>query len=45
MADIEQQAALNPYYNGPIWEAFGQGRAAYFVMPRRTLQSMPLAWL
>lgn len=44
MADIEQQAVLNPYYDGPIWKAFGLGRAAYLVVPRRTLQSMPLDW-
>lgn len=44
MADIEQQAVLNPYYHGPIWKAFGLGRAAYLVVPRRTLHSMPLDW-
>ena len=44
MADIEQQAAPNPYSDGPIWNAFGLGRAAYLVVPRRTLQSMPLDW-
>jgi len=44
MADIEQQAASNPYSDGPIWNAFGLGRAAYLVVPRRTLQSMPLDW-
>ena len=35
---------VNPYYHGPIWNAFGLGRAAYLVVPRRTLQSMPLDW-
>ena len=44
MAEIEQQAAPNPYSDGPIWNAFGLGRAAYLVVPRRTLQSMPLDW-
>lgn len=44
MADIEQQAVFNPYCDGPIWKAFGLGRAAYLVVPRRTLQSMPLDW-
>lgn len=44
MADIEHQVVLNPYYDGPIWKAFGLGRAAYLVVPRRTLQSMPLDW-
>lgn len=44
MADIEQQAALNPYSDSPIWNAFGLGRAAYLVVPRRTLQSMLLDW-
>jgi hypothetical protein len=43
MADIEKQAARNPYSDGPIWNAFGLGRAAYLVVPR-TLQSMPLNW-
>lgn len=44
MADIEQQATPSPYSDGPIWNAFGIGRAAYLVVPRRTLQSMPLDW-
>lgn len=44
MADIEQQATPNPYSDGPIWNAFGLGRVAYLVVPRRTLQSMPLDW-
>lgn len=44
MADIEQQVATNPYSDGPIWNAFGLSRAAYLVVPRRTLQSMPLDW-
>jgi hypothetical protein len=44
MADIKQQTDLNPYNDGPIWMAFGLGRAGYLVVPRRTLQSMPLAW-
>lgn len=35
---------MNAYSAGPIWESFGLGRAAYFVVPRRTLQSMPLDW-
>lgn len=44
MVDIEQQVAPNPYSDGPIWNAFGLSRAAYLVVPRRTLQSMPLDW-
>ncbi|WP_262071935.1 hypothetical protein [Stenotrophomonas sp. Marseille-Q5258] len=44
MADAAQQLALNPYCDGPIWQAFGLGRAGYLVVPRRTLQSMPLEW-
>ena len=44
MADIEQQVARNAYSDGPIWNAFGLGHAAYLVVPRRTLQSMPLEW-
>lgn len=44
MADIGQQVAPNPYSHGPIWNAFGLSYAAYLVAPRRTLQSMPLAW-
>jgi hypothetical protein len=32
------------YYNGPIWNAFGLTYAAYLVVPRRTLQSMPQEW-
>ena len=33
-----------PYSNGPIWSAFGLSYAAYLVVPRRTLQSMPVEW-
>ncbi|WP_053092115.1 hypothetical protein [Stenotrophomonas maltophilia] len=33
-----------PYYHGPVWDAFGLTRASYLVVPRRTLQSMPLEW-
>lgn len=32
------------YSDGPAWHAFGLSRAAYHVIPRRTLQSMPLEW-
>ena len=32
------------YATGPAHQAFGQSRAAYFVVPRRTLQSMPAEW-
>ncbi|WP_165787276.1 hypothetical protein [Stenotrophomonas sp. LMG 10879] len=32
------------YSDGPVWNAFGLTRAAYLVVPRRTLQSMPLEW-
>lgn len=32
------------YAHGPVWDAFGLTRAAYLVVPRRTLQSMPLDW-
>lgn len=35
---------LPPYYLGPVWKAFGLTRSAYLVVPRRTLQSMPLDW-
>lgn len=41
MADAPE---LSPYYHGPVWDAFGLSRAAYLVVPRRTLQSMPLEW-
>lgn len=34
----------NPYYDGPVWEAFGLTYAAYAVFPRRCLQSMPHEW-
>lgn len=33
-----------PYSDGPIWNAFGLTYAAYLVVPRRTLQSMPKEW-
>ncbi|HFF5960638.1 TPA: hypothetical protein ACGCF7_000470 [Stenotrophomonas maltophilia] len=42
MAD--DTAILCPYSHGPVWDAFGLSRAAYLVVPRRTLQSMPLDW-
>ncbi|HDS1303554.1 TPA: hypothetical protein QEK28_000352 [Stenotrophomonas maltophilia] len=32
------------YATGPAHKAFGQSRAAYFVVTRRTLQSMPAEW-
>lgn len=32
------------YSDGPVWRAFGLSRAAYHVLPRRTLQSMPVEW-
>ena len=32
------------YATGPVHQAFGQSRAAYHVLPRRTLQSMPAEW-
>lgn len=32
------------YSDGPAWHAFGLSRAAYHVVPRRTLQSMPVEW-
>jgi len=32
------------YSHGPVWYAFGMSYSAYFVMPRRTLQSMPSEW-
>ena len=32
------------YSDGPVWHAFGVTRAAYHVVTRRTLQSMPVAW-
>ncbi|MCU1123570.1 hypothetical protein ABK045_20395 [Stenotrophomonas pavanii] len=35
---------LCPYYHGPVWSAFGLTRSAYLVVPRRTLQSMPMEW-
>lgn len=35
---------LSPYCHGPVWNAFGLTRSAYLVVPRRTLQSMPLEW-
>ncbi len=44
MTDTKQQHAINPYCDGPVWQAFGLGRAGYLVVPRRTLQSMPLEW-
>ncbi len=51
MADQLLTAAMDPsepvecpYYHGPVWDAFGLTRAAYLVVPRRTLQSMPMDW-
>lgn len=32
------------YSYGPAWHAFGLSHAAYHVVPRRTLQSMPVEW-
>lgn len=34
----------NPYWDGPVWKAFGLTYAAYAVFPRRALQSMPAEW-
>ena len=45
MKTITNDTAIpSPYYHGPVWNAFGLSRAAYLVVPRRTLQSMPLEW-
>lgn len=44
MANSERKRAVNFYCDGPVWEAFGLSRAAYLVVPRRTLQSMPFSW-
>ncbi len=32
------------YSDGPAWHAFDLSRAAYHVVPRRTLQSTPVEW-
>lgn len=32
------------YAHGPVWKAFGLSYCAYFVAPRRSLQSMPAEW-
>jgi hypothetical protein len=32
------------YSEGPVWQAFGLTYAAYLVVPRRCLQSMPREW-
>lgn len=34
----------NDYSDGPVGNAFGLTRAAYFVIARRALQSMPREW-
>lgn len=48
MADEEPYTAQSTeppsYYHGPVWDAFGLTHASYLVVPRRTLQSMPLEW-
>ncbi|WP_368865123.1 hypothetical protein [Stenotrophomonas maltophilia] len=41
---IEPGRPGSTYSDGPVWHAFGLSRAAYHVVPRRTLQSMPLEW-
>ncbi|WP_286068848.1 hypothetical protein [Stenotrophomonas sp. 57] len=38
------ESPQSAYAHGPVWDAFGLTRAAYLVVPRRTLQSMPLEW-
>lgn len=43
-AQDQSEPVERPYYHGPVWDAFGLTRAAYLVVPRRTLQSMPLDW-
>ncbi|GEM_PF-769829 len=43
-AKADETAILCTYSHGPVWDAFGISRAAYLVVPRRTLQSMPLEW-
>ncbi len=40
----EQGRPGSTYSDGPAWHAFGLSRAAYHVVPRRTLQSMPVEW-
>lgn len=44
MANSQRKRAVSFYSDGPVWEAFGLSRAAYLVVPRRTLQSMPYSW-
>lgn len=41
---IEPGRPGSTYSDGPVWHAFGVSRAAYHVVPRRTLQSMPVEW-
>ncbi|MBN5019924.1 hypothetical protein JY437_01990 [Stenotrophomonas maltophilia] len=41
---IEPGRPGSTYSDGPVWHAFGLSRAAYHVVPRRTLQSMPVEW-
>jgi len=40
----EAEPIRSAHSDGPVWNAFGLTRAAYLVVPRRTLQSMPLEW-
>lgn len=40
----EAEPIRSAYSDGPVWNAFGLTRAAYLVVPRRALQSMPLEW-
>ena len=35
---------MSHYFDGPVWNAFGLTYAAYFVIPRAVLQSMPAEW-
>jgi hypothetical protein len=44
METNEIQARHDAYNHGPVWNAFGCTRAAYFVVARRALQSMPVEW-
>lgn len=43
-AMVQAEPIQSAYSDGPVWNAFGLTRAAYLVVPRRTLQSMPLEW-
>lgn len=44
LRDLGGGGRASAYHNGPAWQFFGLSYAAYLVMPRVAVCSMPIAW-